>query len=141
MFNSILSPRIQFWTNVPFAIWCGTAFCVMSLGSALILTKFIPADDVKEINLPTNQIQQSRRTSSQEIFPISETSSLLPKEQKKEAGLISQISHLPLLFWLLCMICVFLYSTVVPFNNIASQVLVDKWFHDDIRTAGLVMRL
>ncbi|KAJ3224528.1 hypothetical protein HK099_008327 [Clydaea vesicula] len=47
-----------------------------------------------------------------------------------------QIKLLPKEFWLICLICVVLYGTVVPFNNIASDFLMSKWFPGDTKKAG-----
>lgn len=46
----------------------------------------------------------------------------------------------PRSFWLICIICILLYGTVVPFNNIASDFLMSKWYPNDTETAGIVMR-
>ncbi|KAL2915235.1 hypothetical protein HK105_205100 [Polyrhizophydium stewartii] len=48
---------------------------------------------------------------------------------------------LPFSFWMLCLICILLYGTVVPFNNIASDFLMSKWYPGDTQTAGVVMSI
>ncbi|KAJ3382414.1 hypothetical protein HDU92_004774 [Lobulomyces angularis] len=52
-----------------------------------------------------------------------------------------QIKLLPKEFWLICLICVVLYGTVVPFNNIASDFLMSKWFPGDTKKAGVIMSI
>ena len=32
------------------------------------------------------------------------------------------------LFWAICVLCVLLYSCILPFNNIASAFLVEEWY-------------
>ncbi|KAI8927191.1 major facilitator superfamily domain-containing protein [Entophlyctis helioformis] len=47
----------------------------------------------------------------------------------------------PASFWILCAVCILLYGTVIPFNNIASDFLMSKWYPDDTVTAGIVMSI
>ncbi|KAJ3218309.1 hypothetical protein HDU67_006081 [Dinochytrium kinnereticum] len=67
---------------------------------------------------------------------------------KKEEGWFEKITSFfaeakkfPPSFWLLCLICVMLYGTVVPFNTIASDFLMSKWYPGDTETAGVVMSI
>lgn len=53
---------------------------------------------------------------------------------------LASIRKFPPSFWLICLICVLLYGTVVPFNNIASDFLMSKWYPNDPASAGLAMR-
>lgn len=61
-----------------------------------------------------------------------------PVETEQESG--GPWSVLPASFWILCLICMLLYGTVIPFNTTASDFLISKWYHGDIEMAGLVMR-
>ncbi|KAF9973677.1 hypothetical protein BGZ73_003044 [Actinomortierella ambigua] len=45
----------------------------------------------------------------------------------------------PTTFWLICLLTVLLYGTVVPFNNIASDFLQSKWYPGNARKATAVM--
>jgi len=155
VFNSVLTPRIERASSVPVAVWCGTFTCFVSLLSAVWLTRLIiptPASSKEDDddNILDKRMQHDRhplinrsasfsRTSSSslDIITFSESTPLI----SKEATIILQIRRLPHLFWLLCLICVLLYSTVVPFNNIASDVLVSKWYPNDTQTAGMVMSI
>ncbi|KAG0267625.1 hypothetical protein DFQ27_008526 [Actinomortierella ambigua] len=49
------------------------------------------------------------------------------------------ILSFPMTFWILCLLTVLLYGTVVPFNNIASDFLQSKWFPGRPRKATAVM--
>ncbi|KAG0221823.1 hypothetical protein BGW41_006482 [Actinomortierella wolfii] len=51
----------------------------------------------------------------------------------------SGIRSFPMTFWLVCILVVLLYGTVVPFNNIASDFLQSKWFPGQPRKATAVM--
>ncbi|KAF9437129.1 hypothetical protein BGZ76_001910 [Entomortierella beljakovae] len=49
------------------------------------------------------------------------------------------IKYFPSTFWLICTLTILLYGTVVPFNNIASDFLQSKWYHNNPRKAAAVM--
>ncbi|KAG0376556.1 hypothetical protein BGX24_007583 [Mortierella sp. AD032] len=51
----------------------------------------------------------------------------------------ADLEFFPSTFWLICILTVLLYGTVVPFNNIASDFLQSKWYHDNPRKAAAVM--
>ncbi|KAF9130264.1 hypothetical protein BGW39_003274 [Mortierella sp. 14UC] len=52
---------------------------------------------------------------------------------------LADLEFFPSTFWLICILTVLLYGTVVPFNNIASDFLQSKWYHDNPRKAAAVM--
>ncbi|KAF9908982.1 hypothetical protein EC991_009164 [Linnemannia zychae] len=52
---------------------------------------------------------------------------------------LADLKFFPSTFWLICILTVLLYGTVVPFNNIASDFLQSKWYHDNPRKAAAVM--
>jgi nitrate/nitrite transporter NarK len=63
-------------------------------------------------------------------------------EQHQESWLrrwLADLEFFPSTFWLICTLTVLLYGTVVPFNNIASDFLQSKWYHDNPRKAAAVM--
>ncbi|KAJ3113998.1 hypothetical protein HDU96_002642 [Phlyctochytrium bullatum] len=60
---------------------------------------------------------------------------------KKFSSFFAEAMWFPPSFWLICLICVLLYGTVIPFNTIASDFLMSKWYPNDTETAGLVMSI
>ncbi|KXS14105.1 MFS general substrate transporter [Gonapodya prolifera JEL478] len=52
---------------------------------------------------------------------------------------MSEIFNFTREFWLLCLVLVFCYATVSPFNNIHASFLRLKWYPDDPATAGQIM--
>ncbi|KAG0320183.1 hypothetical protein BGZ97_000558 [Linnemannia gamsii] len=66
-----------------------------------------------------------------------------PQEKRHEESWwrqwLADLAFFPSTFWLICMLTVLLYGTVVPFNNIASDFLQSKWYHDNPRKAAAVM--
>jgi hypothetical protein len=51
----------------------------------------------------------------------------------------NDLKFFPSTFWLLCVLTVLLYGTVVPFNNVASDFLQSKWYPGNPRRATAVM--
>ncbi|KAI9175796.1 hypothetical protein H9P43_006160 [Blastocladiella emersonii ATCC 22665] len=56
-----------------------------------------------------------------------------------DTGMFASWRQLPPSFWLLCLVCITLYGTVVPFGAVASEFFQAKWYPGDPATAGLVM--
>ncbi|KAJ3100355.1 hypothetical protein HDU97_002273 [Phlyctochytrium planicorne] len=82
--------------------------------------------------------------------PITEATALLGGTKKETAysrfvesvnSFFGEVKKFPFAFWLVCVICVLLYGTVVPFNTIASDFLMSKWYPGDTETAGVVMSI
>ena len=84
-------------------------------------------------NLESNTIFESNEESESE--PLLST-----RNNHTTSNIISDCMYLPTRFWFICIICILLYGTVVPFNNIASDFLMSKWYPGDTETAGTVMR-
>ena len=79
----------------------------------------------------------------EDVNEDTECAPLIPpssNEDLSQGSGIGDLFLLPKTFWLICLICVLLYGTVVPFNNIASDFLMSKWYPGDTQTAGAVMR-
>ncbi|KNE67917.1 hypothetical protein AMAG_12633 [Allomyces macrogynus ATCC 38327] len=78
------------------------------------------------------------------MCPHGKPTSVLPAATVATATLVDEIAapswrDLPASFYVLCLVCIFLYGTVVPFNAVASEFLQAKWFPGDPTTAGMVM--
>lgn len=114
--NSILTPRIAKSFGVPQAVWAGTFACYVSFISAIILVMMMSSH-------------------------VKKSDSFTPKKQSESVWDFKAMRTFPRSFWVICVICIMLYGTIVPFNNIASDFLMSKWYPNDTETAGLVMRL
>jgi hypothetical protein len=53
----------------------------------------------------------------------------------------TDMKKLPLNFWLLCTVVIFLYGAVNPFIHILSEFLQNKWYPNDVQTAGAMMAI
>ena len=121
--NSILSPRISNYFQSPFIAVCvGSLSCYLSLFAAIILIG-IMSSELKERDDSETPLLQSERTLEPE-----------------KSSVVDNIHKLPSTFWLLCILCILLYGTVIPFNATASDFFTSKWYPNDIETAGLIMR-
>ncbi len=125
--NSILSPKISNHFKSPLAaVAIGTLMCVLSFIAAILLIGLISAtEDKKENELAGEALLEKYPANSQNLT---------------QASFSVDFLFLPSSFWLLCVLCILLYGTVVPFNATASDFLMSKWFPGDIETAGIVMR-
>lgn len=61
--------------------------------------------------------------------------------EAKGLSLFAEIRALPQMFWLVCVICMLLYGTIIPFNNTMSDFLMSKWYPNDLQMAGFVMSI
>ncbi|KAJ3328786.1 hypothetical protein HDU76_009283 [Blyttiomyces sp. JEL0837] len=167
--NAICSPRIERRWGSPVAVWAGTLACYLSFGCAVILAMVIsgspkPKDEIVEAPLPEptpSAVESSFSVYKRRSLPdlerhgsnlidVSETTPLLNNGNNESArspphpaksSIFQDLKLFPYSFWLVCLICILLYGTVIPFNNIASDFLMSKWFPNDTETAGVVMRL
>jgi hypothetical protein len=131
--NVVCSPIIERYFGVPAAVWMGSITCYISFASALVLV-FI----MKSHKAPGEAHQTSEATPL--LDPKEKESDDGSSEEINKHSLMQVIRMLPSTFWLVCLICIMLYGTVIPFNNIASDFLMSKWFGNDTVTAGLYMR-
>ncbi|KAI8903763.1 major facilitator superfamily domain-containing protein [Gorgonomyces haynaldii] len=123
--NSILSPRLALMFNTPLAVWFATLSCFLSFLCGIILVNII------------SHHEQKRDLETQE-----QTEPLLQEQEQTQTSVsFGPIQHLPLSFWILCLVCILLYGCVVPFNAIASDFLMSKWYHGDTVMAGFVMSI
>jgi len=101
--NDILSPWIASRYGAGDAFWFGTLLCFGSCASNIlsVALDLIHGEAIGLPEAPTNA----------------------------ESGLLGALS-LRRQFWYLCGLCVFLYSAILPFNNIASAFFVETAFAD-----------
>ncbi|KAH6577143.1 hypothetical protein BASA60_004222 [Batrachochytrium salamandrivorans] len=150
--------------NAGTAVWVGSATCYMSLGCAIVLASIIGTQQPnsvgssKHITESTQDITESTPLlngsgsldcSVGDLCPTSPPMNPLTPlpPTKSTLAQISQLFNpgflvqLPVSFWILCSVCILLYGTVIPFNNIASDFLMSKWYPGDTEMAGMVMSI
>ncbi|KAI9096985.1 major facilitator superfamily domain-containing protein [Phlyctochytrium arcticum] len=167
--NANLSPRIEkIWTSSG-AVWvgagtCYTSFCCALVLAALMATHSPDGSKPKSPSSSRSSASEQRPLLEEQNTPDNANRPLLPSKSgnltdepdsyTNDATVIDdeiepwsfkqslrEIALFPGEFWIVCVICVMLYGTVVPFNNIASDFLMSKWYPGDTQTAGTVMSI
>jgi hypothetical protein len=104
-FNNLLPPRLADSGGVPFAFWFGAILCGVSQGSA--------PDGSQDDKM--NLIEKENDN----------------EEDEEEQVKMSEALNFPLPFWILVVSCVVVYGCVLPFNNIASSLLLERDFFQE----------
>ncbi|EQC31215.1 hypothetical protein SDRG_11138 [Saprolegnia diclina VS20] len=108
VFNNELSPVIASEYNVSSALWMGVVMCGVSLIAALIL---IPIDKRADAAIArTKSFGASAPVAKDQGFSCRDIRSFRP------------------IFWLLAIACMVVYGCVIPFNNVASSLLMERDF-------------
>ncbi|RQM20235.1 hypothetical protein B5M09_001587 [Aphanomyces astaci] len=133
VFNNELSPEIASEYNVSSALWVGVLMCGVSLIAALTL---VPIDKRADA-----AIRRATGSSSSSL-PVKAT----PSDQSMGLHDLRQFGYLlPVLlllpfsvrppyllcsplFWLLSISCMVVYGCVIPFNSVASSLLMERDF-------------
>lgn len=100
--NNEMSPVIAQASGVSVALWVGVAMCVMS---SLMVLFVIPIDKRAEVS--------------------SADRNATPTAQRTH---FSDIKHFRPAFWLLALSCLVVYGCVIPFNSVASSLLMERDF-------------
>lgn len=139
VFNNNLSPYFAQNLGIPFAIWIGFISCTWS---------FICAIFTVVIDKRCKRHEALTALESATASPVTPSSSAPDMLSVKPMGLWETVkstvhivqSYHPA-FWLVCIVCFTYYGAIVPFNNIAADVLRSKWYGDDTFKTGLVMSI
>ena len=62
-------------------------------------------------------------------------------DEQDETVHCSQIQGFDSQFWILCILCITLYGSAVPFFHICTDFFQSKWYPNDAQKAGLVMSI
>uniref|UniRef100_K3WG66 Lysosomal dipeptide transporter MFSD1 n=1 Tax=Globisporangium ultimum (strain ATCC 200006 / CBS 805.95 / DAOM BR144) TaxID=431595 RepID=K3WG66_GLOUD len=104
--NNELSPAIAHASSVSAALWVGVVMCIVSFLAVLVV---IPIDKRDE---------RTAQALRQGIKPTVVAQSIS----------FGDIRHFRPAFWLLALSCVVVYGCVIPFNNVASSLLMERDF-------------
>mmetsp|Transcript_1682 Transcript_1682/g.2961 ORF Transcript_1682/g.2961 Transcript_1682/m.2961 type:complete len:576 (+) Transcript_1682:21-1748(+) len=132
VFNNLLSPRLADSSGVPFAFWFGAILCGVSLGCALLV---VPIDAATSAQIEKNReeeqgaLQFNGQDSKHNLIDGQNNSKELGEDEDDEEEVkMSEALSFPLPFWILVVSCVVVYGCVLPFNNIASSLLLERDF-------------
>jgi len=105
--NNEVSPVIAKAEGVSAALWVGVAMCVMSSITVLLV---IPLD--KRAERASGEDSKDATAGAQSTH-------------------FSDIKHFRPAFWLLALSCLVVYGCVIPFNSVASSLLMERDFFKD----------
>lgn len=123
VFNNMLSPQLADSGGVPFAFWFGAILCGVSLGSALIV---VPVDAGMDATIERNAARVEKDPAEKSSLLVERVKE--DEEEEEEPVRMAEALRFPLPFWILVVSCVVVYGCVLPFNNIASSLLLERDF-------------
>ena len=134
--NNYCSVYFARTVGVVFANWAGAIICGLSVLSVILTIPIDRAFD-KSIADAKNALAEEERERTD--LAINETYGSLDKETDaiKDAKLANvprkttiaeDIRSMPLTFWVLIIITVLTYGIVIPFNNVASSLLLERTY-------------
>lgn len=129
VFNNNLSPIFADKISIPFAVWIGFISCAWSF----VCSIFTVIIDIKCHG------HHKKQSLDHPFIDNPNTNRFAPLELIKNTLYIISTYHPA--FWLVCIVCFTYYGALVPFNNIASDLLRRKWYGDDTFKTGLVMSI
>ncbi|KNE67836.1 hypothetical protein AMAG_12554 [Allomyces macrogynus ATCC 38327] len=150
--NDIVSPYLAHRYSIPLSLWFGFATCIISLAGTLVLViidqRYSHLADASSIapdaiGLTSRKHGTTRRTTRPRAVsptPAVPHGSSVWSLFKRELWQVRRgIRHFPRAFWVIQVVMVLLYGTVVPFNTIHSAFLAAKWYPGDAERAAQVM--
>ena len=131
--NNVVSPGLNQGVSLQFAFWFGTMLCAGSLFCTICIFSIDKGlDAVIKKNKRKLGIEDSDTLNSPLLTDgEKENNSLMQDEkndndQESEQVQIKDALKLAFPFWLLTVSCVVVYGCVLPFNNIASSLLMER---------------
>ena len=131
--NNLISPVVANSTTVSMSSILGVGVNTLSLIMSIILLfmDYAGTKKCKRVNDATSRLTASLledRDSVEEDDDYYPSESVLVETKKKEKESISlrDIRKFGKLFWLLTFSCMVVYGCVIPFNNVASGILLER---------------
>ena len=125
--NNMISPALASSSTVVFALWFGVFLCGASVGCVFI---FSPIDKAMDILIAKNNGTDEEGVTT--LLLAGETDAPVSKhsdgEPEEEEAKLSDVKKFPFSFWILVVSCLVVYGCVLPFNNVASSLLLERDF-------------
>ena len=124
VFNNIASPRIAAATSVATAIWAGAILCAAGVASACVL-------------LPLERRRAKAAAAATSINNVVAAEEGNPMDRPlidgdgapaKTGNPLRAIGRFKASFWMLTVGCLAVYGNVLPFNNVASSLLMERTY-------------
>jgi hypothetical protein len=132
--NSVffLVKRCVFIMQVPTALWFGAIVCGASLGCTLVL---YPIDHAGALAVKRAKAKYKAEARTAAATPLHHAASRSSSLEEDEASApfdsnplkgCADVKQFSASFWLLTACCVVVYACVIPFNNVASSLLMER---------------
>eukprot|EP00565_Helicotheca_tamesis_P002112 CAMPEP_0185732246 /NCGR_PEP_ID=MMETSP1171-20130828/15500_1 /TAXON_ID=374046 /ORGANISM="Helicotheca tamensis, Strain CCMP826" /LENGTH=527 /DNA_ID=CAMNT_0028401689 /DNA_START=219 /DNA_END=1802 /DNA_ORIENTATION=+ len=133
VFNNMISPAIANSGSTPLALWIGVIVNTITVFLAFIIAGVDKKATAKcsEDNQTTALLTEALLEEEEEHqvdgpLHIEATGSSDEDSEESNAPHLSDVKKFGSMFWLLSLSCLVVYGCVLPFNNIASGVLLER---------------
>ena len=137
--NNVTSPAIQKSVSIVFSFWFGAILCGVSFLCALCM---FPIDKSIEDIIMRNKEQQEGGLLSNglEAKLLADSSDDVTEGNngERDVRLVDGLK-LPYAFWVLVVACMVVYGCVLPFNNIASSLLLERDYFKSQEDSGCML--
>lgn len=130
--NNLVSPTVANHFSTPWALWVGLMMNTMSVAMALLLYTIDSKHKAEQLEterlaVAVNEEEEEQQAHDNLIEPLLETNS------ESTASMIDSDSRrgvrsFGVLFWLLSVSCLVVYACILPWNNVASGILLERDF-------------
>eukprot|EP00823_Brevimastigomonas_motovehiculus_P000707 TRINITY_DN108_c0_g1_i2.p1 TRINITY_DN108_c0_g1~~TRINITY_DN108_c0_g1_i2.p1 ORF type:complete len:511 (+),score=140.07 TRINITY_DN108_c0_g1_i2:24-1556(+) len=126
--NDWVSPAIMKGYSLQYALWFGFIVCCLAILATVILVllnKYAESKAKQEEELAKEKKEQADREAATKSGQIYEKKEEAPKADENPH--LRDIKYFNSRLWLICWSCVIVYATILPFNNISSDFLQDRY--------------
>jgi len=134
VFNNFLSPLFAGLVSIPFAFYigimmnCATVFCsltIQHLQTKTNQTRLGQEDSLTTINeaIIENSAQAKKPKEEGRSMNQGRTTSVVLEQPLSDTCIVSKFGSL---FWLISFACCVIYGCILPFNNVASGILLQR---------------
>lgn len=128
--NNFASPPIAKATNVSTALWFGALLCGCGIAATIVLNWLdrVVVAKIAQDKLAVTAAAGGKPTSINADGTDSMGTPLIAGEPQAEASPLSKMRQFKPTFWMLTVSCLAVYGCVLPFNNIASSLLMERTY-------------
>ena len=123
--NNLVSPGVADALSTPWALWMGVI-----LNSVSLVTTFLIWYIDEQSKWPCPSTLEAMTTDDM-AEPLLSGEAELVHESTEETAPASPLTKFGSMFWLLSLSCLVVYGCVLPFNNVASGILLERNYFRD----------
>jgi len=142
--NDNVSPAAYNAWSLGAAIWVGFFICCVSLGATIaliMLEKYAAkkAEDAEKEKILSQSASDDLAGPSDNPEEEQEKPTAMQAFRKVVVDLVQDIRDFTPSYWLITVSCVVVYSCILPFNNIAGDLIQDKYGYDQDEAGRYLM--